>query len=161
MAAYLKNTSAWPAGQGAAALFNASGRAYPDLAANANQCWIKENGEDAAQDGTSCATPVVAGLVALINAHRLRHNRTVVGFLNPLLYAVWADTKGAVFNDVVEAGNRCSEMGCQCKTGFNAAPGWDATTGLGTPNLGRLIEAIDALDERREAAIAPAAQGHN
>ena len=48
----------------------------------------------------------------------------------------------------------CTEGGCECKTGFDATPGWDASTGLGTPNYGRLVEAMDAIDDRRERLIA-------
>jgi hypothetical protein len=38
-----------------------------------------------------------------------------------------------------------------CKQGFDAAAGWDASTGLGTPDFGKILEAIDAIDARREA----------
>ena len=31
-----------------------------------------------------------------------------------------------------------------------ATEGWDAATGLGTPNYGLLLEALDELDEIRE-----------
>ena len=44
-------------------------------------------------------------------------------------------------------------LSCLCQTGFDATPGWDASTGLGTPNLGNLIAAIDAMDEKREAML--------
>jgi len=37
---------------------------------------------------------------------------------------------------------------------LQAAPGWDASTGLGTPNLGRMLAALDVIDARREAAAA-------
>ena len=39
-------------------------------------------------DGTSCSTPVWSGIIGLINAHRIRAGRPVVGFVNPLLYQV-------------------------------------------------------------------------
>lgn len=80
-------------------------------------------------DGTSASSPVVAGLVGLLNAHRQRAGRPNVGFFNPLLYQVWAETNGSAFNDIIEGSNRCTEGGCICKTGFNAVQGWDASTG--------------------------------
>jgi hypothetical protein len=58
------------------------------------------------------------------------------------------------FQDVTQGSNRCTESGCTCKEGFGATAGWDAASGLGTPNFGRLVEAIDAMDDAREAAAA-------
>ena len=144
---YLSNSSALPRSN---SIYNSAGRGYPDVSGLAHKYWIKVNGRDGAVDGTSASSPAVAGLVARINAHRLSKKRPPVGFLNPLLYAVYNETEGAAFNDIVEGNNRCTESGCICHTGFEAAPGWDASTGLGTPNLGRMLEAIDAMDERRE-----------
>jgi hypothetical protein len=40
-------------------------------------------------DGTSAAAPTIAGLVALINAHRAKRGRPALGFANPLLYQVF------------------------------------------------------------------------
>ena len=34
-----------------------------------------------------------------------------------------------------------------------AAPGWDASTGLGTPNYGLLLNALDELDSLREQKL--------
>ena len=41
--------------------FNSSGRAYPDLSAFATSCHTNLEGEYIPVDGTSCATPIVAG----------------------------------------------------------------------------------------------------
>ena len=88
----------------------------------------------------------LAGMLANLNAWRLASGKPVLGFVNPLLYAIYASTPAA-FNDVVSGDNQCTESACPCpaKTGFNAAPGWDATTGLGTPNYGMLKAAITAM----------------
>ena len=129
---------------------------YPSLcplSALAHAYYIEANGQLSAVDGTSCAAPVWAGIIGLINAHRLRLGRPVVGFANPLMYQIYNITNGAAFHDITEGNNRCTESGCKCKYGFPAEQGWDATTGLGTPNVGRMIEAIDALDSRREALL--------
>ena len=63
-----------------------------------------------------------------------------LGFANPTLYKVAAASPDA-FNDVTEGNNFCTEVIC-CKTGFTAAAGWDATTGLGTPNVDKLVAAV-------------------
>ena len=55
------------------------------------------------------------------------------------------------FNDVTKGDNSCTEDSCKCKTGFGATQGWDAASGLGTPNFGLLLEEIDAMDTTREA----------
>lgn len=57
----------------------------------------------------------------------------------------------AAFNDITEGSNRCSESGCLCQSGFGATTGWDAASGLGTPNFAEIISAVDAIDARREA----------
>ena len=92
-------------------------------------------------------------MVAHINAHRRSRGRPTVGFVAPLLYKVHAASgkeESPAFHDIVYGDNHCTESGCLCTEGFRAALGWDAATGLGTINLGALIDLIDALDERRE-----------
>ena len=46
-------------------------------------------------DGTSCSSPIFAGIVALINDELLAAGKSPLGFLNPFLYA----NPGA-FNDI-------------------------------------------------------------
>lgn len=79
----------------------------------------------------------------------------MIGFANTLIYQVYANTPSA-FNDIVQGSNACTEDGCYCTTGFNAAPGWDAATGLGTPVFDKLLAAVKSIDEAREARIAAA-----
>ena len=46
------------------------------------------------------------------------------------------------FNDITTGSSR----GCDMKTlGFPATKGWDAVTGLGTPNYGKLAAVVAAL----------------
>jgi len=75
----------------------------------------------------------VWGLLACLNwlrpaAHRVKNNRPVVGFLNPLLYQIFNETNGAAFNDIVEGNNRCTEGGCLCHTGFEVRLQYQDTT---------------------------------
>ena len=131
-------------------LFNIGGRGYPDISALAHKFFIVMDNETSSVDGTSAATPTIAGLVGLINTQRIAAGKPAVGFLNPALYKIHSATGGAAFNDIVEGNNACTEQGCWCKTGFAAAPGWDASTGLGTPNLGRILDAMSEFDRIRE-----------
>jgi tripeptidyl-peptidase-1 len=142
VSAYIANSSAVPP----AGDFNATGRGSPDIAALGHNYYIRLGGQVVSVDGTSAATPAIAGMLANLNAWRLASGKPVLGFVNPLLYAIYASTPAA-FNDVVSGDNQCTESACPCpaKTGFNAAPGWDATTGLGTPNYGMLKAAITAM----------------
>ena len=55
---YLTNSSALPTN---ASYYNASGRAYPDVAALAHNYYIELQGQVSGVDGTSCATPVWGG----------------------------------------------------------------------------------------------------
>ncbi len=55
-------------------LFNASGRAYPDISAFATNYEYILNGKDLSVDGTSLSTPAVAGIISILNDIRL--NRT-------------------------------------------------------------------------------------
>ena len=101
-------------------------------------------------DGTSAASPTWAGIIGLLNAHRKSKGRPFIGFANPLLYKIYAYNP-KTFQDITYGSNACTEDGCSCQTGFDAAPGWDASTGLGTPNVGAIIAAMDVMDDAREA----------
>jgi subtilase family serine protease len=82
--------------------------------------------------GTSASAPQWAGLVALadeIAGHDL-------GFINPALYRLAnnAATYAADFYDVTRGNNGGGGL-----PGYDASKGWDAVTGLGTPDAAKLI----------------------
>ncbi|KAL7934123.1 peptidase S8/S53 domain-containing protein [Trichoderma chlorosporum] len=116
-------------------LYNRGGRGYPDLSAIGLNfvTWV-ENGTLLA-DGTSVATPVVAGLITRINSFRMNAGKKPVGFINPILYQ-----HPEAFNDITVGNN----PGCNTK-GFSAVKGWDPVTGLGTPNYSKLKEVFLSL----------------
>ena len=147
---YLSNSSVVEFAGGNGTIFNRLGRGYPDISALAHKFYIEINGQVSSVDGTSAASPTIAGIIGLMNAHRLKNGKKVLGFINPLLYKIWTHTNGRAFNDITVGNNACTEQGCSCKTGYMATEGWDAATGLGTPNYGLLLEALDELDEIRE-----------
>ncbi len=109
--------------------YNTSNRGYPDISAlSAGFVIVEAKIPTPGVAGTSCASPTAAAIFALLNAQRLAAGKPSLGFLNPWLYSVAAKTPGALF-DVTQGSNAA------CGTnGFPAAPGWDPSSGLGTPN---------------------------
>ncbi|KZO99708.1 subtilisin-like protein [Calocera viscosa TUFC12733] len=105
-------------------LYNASGRAYPDVSAQGENFIIYVSGAPGQVDGTSCSTPTFASVITLVNDALVRAGKAPLGFLNPFLYG--AGLGG--LTDVTEGSN----PGCGTK-GFEAGEGWDPVTGLGTP----------------------------
>lgn len=117
--------------------YNASGRAIPDISAVGSRIQLGPNFKTS---GTSASTPIVASMIALVNDARLRAGKPVLGFLNPLLYSKDLES---VFLDAVEgSGGSCSYGDGQFELGWEVLAGWDAVTGLGTPNLGKMLEIL-------------------
>ncbi|KAH8994722.1 subtilisin-like protein [Lactarius hatsudake] len=114
-------------------LYNASGRGIPDIAAQAVGFRVFFNGNDQEEEGTSIATPVVAGIISLLNDWLIMTGQEPLGFLNPWLYG--RGFQG--LNDITEGSN----PGCGTD-GFSAIAGWDPVTGLGTPNFRRMLEQL-------------------
>jgi subtilase family serine protease len=83
--------------------------------------------------GTSSGSPQWAGIAAMADK-AAGHD---LGFLNPRLYAIAADPAkyAADFFDVTVGNNQADPS----IPGYTASPGWDAVTGLGTPDVARLI----------------------
>lgn len=115
--------------------YNTSGRAYPDIAAQATGFCVTPFGCGVA--GTSCASPTAAGVFALLNDVRLSAGKSPLGFLNPFIYQ-----SAAAFNDIT-VGN--SGGGCGIGIGWPTAKAWDAVTGVGTPNFELLKAAVVQL----------------
>ncbi len=106
------------------------GRGVPDVAAvadpNTGVVVIHVDGRQLEPiGGTSASTPLWAALVARLN----QGLGAKCGFLNPLLYTKCAT---GVLRDIT-AGNNGA---------YSAEPGWDACTGLGSPDGQRLLHAL-------------------
>jgi tripeptidyl-peptidase-1 len=110
-------------------LYNASGRATPDLSAPGEVFTIITGGEETTVSGTSASTPVVAALIALVNEERLKAGKRSLGWLNPLLYTP-RGRKALV--DVSVGSNLGCTYGNQTVPGFEAYKGYDCVTGLGS-----------------------------
>ncbi|KAM7375878.1 hypothetical protein PAMP_005644 [Pampus punctatissimus] len=134
--AYLKTVAATLPPQ---AYFNISGRAYPDMAALSDNYWVVINRVPVPWvSGTSASTPVVGGMLSLINDRRLLKGLPALGFLNPRLYKL----KGRALFDVTEGCHLgCLDEQVQGK-GFCAAPSWDPVTGWGTPDYPELLAVL-------------------
>ena len=82
--------------------------------------------------GTSSGSPQWAGIVATADQIAGRD----LGFINPGLYAVANTAKyGSDFFDVTTGNNQANPS----IPGYTASPGWDAVTGLGSPDVANLI----------------------
>jgi kumamolisin len=110
-----------------------SGDADPNTGYN-----ILVDGESAVFGGTSAVAPLWAALVALIN----QQTGKPIGFLNPLIYNQAVEASG--FHDVTQGNNGS----------FSAGPGWDACTGLGTPDGAQLLGALTGKPAGQATAAA-------
>jgi len=121
----------------AAHFYNASGRAYPDVAAFSENFWIVYALLPTSVAGTSCAAPSFSAIVSLLNDYVMQQSNPPLGFLNPLLYQ--AGPYGA-YHDVIEGCN----AGCQSNkgNGFCALPSWDLPSGWGSINYQGMLALI-------------------
>jgi kumamolisin len=124
---------AWQANAGVPApatgssINGAGGRGVPDVSGDASPetgYQILVDGDQQVVGGTSAVAPLWAALIAVLN-QQLGKN---VGFLNPQLYT-FGETP---FYDVTSGNNG----------DYSAGPGWDACTGLGSPNGQALLTAL-------------------
>lgn len=119
-------------------------RGYPDLSAIGARVLIVSGLEVSVEEGTSASTPIIAGMITLLNDDRFHSNKAPLGFLNPMLYQMAAE-KPATFKDITVGNNVCTQGGTCCEYGYYAGTGWDPVTGLGTPNFGEMLEYVHAL----------------
>ncbi len=118
------------------------GRGLPDVAGDADP----ESGYDVYVDGqatviggTSAVAPLWAGLIARINELLGKP----VGFLNPTLYTKLAGTGG--LHDITSGNNGA----------YVAGPGWDACTGLGSPDGAAIAGVVTGKAATKSAAAKP------
>jgi kumamolisin len=112
----------WQSGAGV----TGSGRGVPDVAGDASPesgYNILVDGQQEVVGGTSAVAPLWAALVALINQQK----GSPAGFVNPTLYTDKTD-----FRDITQGNNGA----------YSAGPGWDACTGLGSPDGQEIAQAL-------------------
>ena len=108
------------------------GRGVPDVAGAGDPATgynVCCKGSDMTVGGTSAVAPLWAALIARFGQRLGRP----VGFLNPLLYQ-----SSSAFNDVTQGNNDSQGQGGL----YQAGPGWDPCTGLGSPKGSALLQAL-------------------
>ena len=104
------------------------GRGVPDVSGDADPATgyqVRVDGTDAVYGGTSAVAPLLAALVARIT-QRLG---APVGFLNPVLYGA---AGRSTVHDITKGTNGA----------YKASKGWDACTGLGSPDGAKLLRVL-------------------
>ena len=109
------------------------GRGSPDVAGLGEQFSQWWNDELLCAGGTSASSPSFAALVTLLNEVCLAEGGKSLGFANPLFYQ-----NPGMFTDVMHGTNAVGEN----KEGWAAIKGWDAATGLGTPNFPAMVKVV-------------------
>ena len=118
-------------------------RGVPDVAGDADPttglAFYFDGGWGAA-GGTSASAPLWAALIAIADqmaGHPL-------GFIDPALYKL-AKSNSYVqdFHDITVGSNTANVNGVTVP-GYSAAPGWDAVTGLGSPDAEKLLPGLIA-----------------
>lgn len=107
----------------------------PDVAMVASNIMeVARNGQVFSSNGTSFATPLWAGYMALVNQQAAANGYTHgVGFINPLLYSLGeGNSYNSCFNDVQSGNNYYTSS--SGTIGYSAGPGYDLCTGWGSPN---------------------------
>jgi subtilase family serine protease len=137
--------NSWGTGGGNSSLFrrpdwqNANGvnnnhsqndRQLPDVSAVADNLAVYFQGQWGAVGGTSAAAPIWAAGQALVNEDTIQSLGTFA-YAPQLYYAAYKNGANAYFD--VTSGNNLY---------YSATPGWDYTTGLGTPNLANFDRAV-------------------
>jgi Pro-kumamolisin, activation domain/Divergent InlB B-repeat domain len=118
-------------------LGSTTNRNMPDVALTADNVFVVANGgQQLTVGGTSCASPLWAGFMALVSQQAATAGNPSVGFLAPEVYAL-AKTASYTnyFHDTITGNNFWD----QSPTNFPAVAGYDLCTGLGTPNGKALI----------------------
>ncbi len=127
--------------------------------------------------GTSAASPMTAGIMALV----LQKTGKAQGLANPVFYQLAAkESYSSCNSNTVKAGNSCifydttsgsnaavcdtGGPNCVTKTsgdqagilsGYNAATGYDTTTGLGTFNVANLVNAWPGSTPAGKVTVSP------
>ncbi|HTS64732.1 MAG TPA: S53 family peptidase [Candidatus Acidoferrales bacterium] len=111
------------------------GRGVPDVSGDADPktgYQVRVDGRNAVFGGTSAVAPLWAALIALINQQLKKSS----GFVNTALYAGAGKTS---LHDITSGNNGA----------YTARAGWDACTGLGSPDGQKLLTALTGKSKRK------------
>lgn len=143
-----------PSWQVAPGVGSISGRGIPDVSANADvqSGWdVFSPGQNGAPEegpvgGTSAATPCWAAITALIDEDLMKQGLKSVGFANPTLYFFATNPSGlpaAPFHEITEGSN----------LHYMATVGWNAATGLGSPDVANLADDFEWFDKDHKGSV--------
>ena len=141
-----------PAWQTGAGVPNNNARNVPDVSLSASASHdgflVHTGGSLQVFGGTSVSAPAFTGIAALLNQYLVSkgvQSNPGLGNMNPKLYSLAQRTPSA-FHDITEGNNivsiTCSALARNCTSGsygFNAGPGYDQATGLGSVDAYSLV----------------------
>jgi subtilase family serine protease len=135
----------WQSAPGVLNRYSNGRREVPDVSADADPGtgWLTYSSRNFGEvGGTSAAAPFWASSMLLIRQYAAAHGVGRLGYVNPVLYALASARQPfAPFHDVVLGGNRF----------YQATPGWDPATGLGSPDVYNLARDMVAYLRRHPA----------
>jgi uncharacterized protein (TIGR03437 family) len=146
-ASTLYSKPSWQSGPGVPA---DGQRDLPDVALNASGAHdpysFVFSGETSIVGGTSASVQVFAGMLAVLNQYTKSGG---LGNINPALYSA-AVSSPAMFHDITVGNNivQCHVGTPQCSTGqygYQAGPGYDLATGLGSLDIYNLATGLSGL----------------
>ncbi len=113
--------------------------------------------------GTSAAAPVFAGVITLLNQYVVSkgiQSKPGLGNINPNLYRL-ASAASGVFHDITLGNNivPCTVGTLDCPNGtmgFNAAPGYDLASGLGSVDVAKLLSLWNSQPASKSAVVVSA-----
>jgi uncharacterized protein (TIGR03437 family) len=140
-------------------------RHVPDLAVSASAdhdgYYVYTGGGASYYGGTSVAAPTMAGIFTLMNHYLVStgiQKQAGLANVNPTLYRM-AQSAPSAFHNVTQGNNivPCAALSPDCATGtigFNAASGYNSTTGLGSVDAADLIHQWSSAAASGSAVVA-------
>jgi uncharacterized protein (TIGR03437 family) len=140
-------------------------RDVPDISLNASADHdgydTMMGGKTYSSGGTSAPTPIFAGIAAILNQYLVQNGKLTtpgLGNINPTLYNL-AQSSPSAFHDITTGNNivtvTCTGRRCPAPTttnssvGYNAGPGYDQVTGLGSVDIYNLFQAWSGAQPTR------------
>lgn len=135
----------WQAGVGAA---TCSGRAEPDVAADADPntgAYVYVQGAAQQVGGTSLAAPLFMGMAAVADSYAVQNGLTRIGWAAPKIYSLAnSSSYSTSFHDVTSGNN-----------GYPSGTGWDEATGWGSIDWWAYVRAIVGTGGSATATTTP------
>ncbi len=130
-------------------------RNVPDVALTADNIFVEANNGTPMPGvaGTSAATPLWAGFMALVNQQAAAAGKPRIGFANPAFYSIGKSLQySTLFHDITSGNNFSPDS----PSLFNAVSGYDLCTGWGTPAGTNLINALAPVSNGPQISLTTA-----